>query len=169
MWKWQRCTQIPFHQQNIPHSPGPRPPMLHCSDCTQTETLGIWLEGYSIITIQSGFSLGEKKVRDMGIKQVPSGICVPFTNEEHGKNKQGHVLRTSSGSVVRSGQAEAETRMTWSEPCWQRSGKDWRLWLPASSAHLSRQMREDGKAWPLRADLRSWWVRWKVVWVSLLA
>lgn len=74
--------------------------------------------------IQSGFFLEGKKGREMGIKQVPSGICVPFTNEERGKNKQGHVLRTSSGSVVRSGQAEVETRITKSKHCWQRSRRE---------------------------------------------
>lgn len=164
MWKWQRCTQIPFHQQNIPHSPGPRPPMLHCWLYPDWDTRNM----IGRVQYHHGYNQDSPwgKTREMGIKQVPSGICVPFTNEEHGKSKQGHVLRTSSGSVVTSwGWDPNDTKRA----LLQRSGKDWRLWLPASSAHLSRQMREDGKAWPLRADLRSWWVRWKVVWVSLLA
>lgn len=121
MWKWQRCTQIPFHQQNIPHSPGPRPPMLHCWLYPDWDTRNM----IGRVQYHHGYNQDSPwgKTREMGIKQVPSGICVPFTNEEHGKSKQGHVLRTSSGSVVTSGQAEAETRMTRSEPCCRGAGR----------------------------------------------
>lgn len=30
----------------------------------------------------------QKKGKETGIKEVPSGVCVPFTDEEHGKNNK---------------------------------------------------------------------------------
>lgn len=53
-----------------------------------TETLGTGVKRHLSPRIQSGFSLQKKKGKETGIKEVPSGICVPFTDEEHGKNNK---------------------------------------------------------------------------------